>query len=214
MSPRMSNLLKSLFRGLRYPEGPEVILMISQPATSNEVDLMSRIFDKVLIPVSDSNIAILRSASSLSRSNILCFVLKGLPIGWSLHDAISVRAAKWIVRDSLAMIAIEQPPTMDEISCAQAGKSQVGYILMSGNAEVFEGPNHFGLTEDHEILETPPSSSGLICRGLCQQTRTWDSKPDFVILQDDETIKEAIVSAAKSDIRSRLFSGRSGLESY
>lgn len=210
----MSNLSKSLFRGLRYPEGSEVILMISQPATSTEVDLMSRIFDKVLIPVSDSNIAILRSASSLSRSNIFCFVLKGLPIGWSLHDAISVRAEKWIVRDSLAVIAIEQPLTKDEISCAQEGKSQVGYMLMSGDAEVFEGSNHFGLMEGHEVLESPPSSSGLICRGLRQQVRTWDSRPDFVILQDDETIKEAIVSAAKSDIRNHLFSGRSGLESY
>ena len=113
-----------------------------------------------------------------------------------------------------SVIAIEQPLTMDEISCAQEGKSQVGYILMSGDAEVFEGPNHFGLIEGHEVLETPPSSSGLICRGLRQQVRTWDSRPEFVILQDDETIKEAIVSAAKSDIRNRLFSGRSGLESY
>jgi hypothetical protein len=210
----MLNPLKSLLRGFGYPRGVEVILMISRPTTSNEVKMMSRLFDKVLIPASDSHDAILRSASLSSRSNTFSFVLEGLPDGWSLDDAIGVRPARWIVRDSLTAIAVEQPLTMNEMHCAQEGKSNVGHILMGAYAGAAERPNHVGQTEGSEMLITAPSGCGIICKGLRQQVGIWNSRPDFVILQDDETITDAIVSAARSDIRDRLFSDWSGLESY
>lgn len=209
----MLNPLKSLFRGFGHPRGVEVILMISRPTTSSEVEMMSRLFDKVLIPASDNHDTILRSIPLSSRSNIFCFVLEE-PDGWNLDDAIGGRAARWIVRDSSIAIAVEKPLARNEVHCAQEGKSQAGYILVGARAEAAEAPNHVGQIDGREILDAASSRYGIICKGLRQQARIWNTKPDFVILQDDETITEAIVSAARSDIRDRLFSGRSGLESY
>ncbi|GEM_PF-3907632 len=204
----------NLFRGFGYRRGVEVILMISRSTTSNEVEMMSRLFDKILIPASDSHDAILRSIPLSSRSNIFCFVLEGLPDGWSLDDAIGGRAARWMVRNSSIAIAVEQPLTRNEVYRAQEEKFQVGYILVNTHAEAAESPNHVGQIDGREILGAAPSRYGIICKGLRQQAGIWNAKPDFVILQDDETIAEAIVNAARSDIRDRLFSGRSGLESY
>lgn len=210
----MPNSFESLFRDFGNSRDIEIILIISRPTTSNEVEMMSRLFDKVLIPASDWSDVILRSASLSSSSNVFCFVLDGLPDGWCLDDTIGVCTARWIIRDSSTMIAVEQPLTMNEKLCAQEGKSQTGYIVVDARAEALEGPNHVDRIAGRAVSKIVSSGYGIICKGLHRQVGVWNSKPDFVILQYDETIKEAIVSAARSDIRGRLFSGRSGLESY
>lgn len=210
----MVELLKSTFRGFGYPDFVEVILMTSRSVMPSELDLMSHIFDKVIIPPADCN-NVSTSTRSLSRSNVLSFTLKGLPDGWILNDVSSVRATKWIVDESSSVVAVDQPrATNRHLPPTERGGARLGYIQIGGSEEIFQAADHLDLTDDHAMLERPQSSHGIICKGFCQSVGRWLFKPDFVILQDDGTMNEIIANAARLDIRGRLFSGRTGLESY
>lgn len=184
--------------------------MTSRSVMPSELDLMSHIFDKVIIPPTNCN-NVSKSTRSLSRSNIFSFTLKGLPDGWILNDASSVRAKKWIVGESSSVVAVDQTrATNRQLPPAE---SRLGYIQIAGSEEIFQSADHLDLMDD-AILERHQSSHGIICKGFSQSVGRWLFKPEFVILQDDGTMNEIIANAARLDIRGRLFSGRTGLESY
>lgn len=106
----MLNFLMSFFSCSGYPEDVELILMMSAPTTSNEVEMMSWLFDKVLVPASHFSDVVLNSEPLSSRSNMYSFVLEDLPDGWDLGNVTGMQAVQWLVQESSIAIAIE--PTL------------------------------------------------------------------------------------------------------
>ncbi|MBN8962806.1 MAG: hypothetical protein J0H71_16870 [Rhizobiales bacterium] len=210
----MLSSLMSFFSCSGYPDDVELILMMSAPTTSNEVEMMSWLFDKVLVPASHFSDVVLNSESLASRSNVHSFVLEDFPDGWDSDNPSGVQAARWLVQETSITIAVEQTFATEMKSSVWERKAEVGYIVLGDRSHVSEGARRADLAANSKTSEVISSRSGIICRGLHQQATIWNSRPDFAILRNDKTIKDAIVGAVRSDIHLRLFSRSSGLESY
>lgn len=210
----MLNSLMSFFSCSGYPDGVELILMMSAQTTSNEVEMMSWLFDKVLVPASHFSDVVLNSEPLASRSNVHSFVLEDFPDGWDFGNPGGVRAARWLAQETSITIAVEQAFAADTKPDVRERKAEVGYIVLGDRSHVSGGIRRADFAANSKASEVIFSRSGIICSGLHQQATIWNSRPDFAILRNDKTIKDAIVGAVRSDIHLRLFSRSSGLESY
>lgn len=69
---------------------------------------------------------------------------------------------------------------------------------MGGRSRVYEGVQQADLAANSKVSGAIASRSRIICSGLHQHAIIWNSRPNFVILGCDKTIKDAIVGAVRS----------------
>jgi len=197
--------IKRRLSSLLRPSSASIILLISRPVTWRALEIFSMIFDQVLI----ENLEGLIHLDQPPRSpppNVL-YSAQVIPSSPRVEQEARAGSAVW-VQGRYCDVLTFQSPRVDR----STSTSTITRLLGRDAEKLRSLSSDRGLLDSH-TPEFYPSRCGMVLVGRLEQMSVRGAGPTFVILQEDDDLLTVIAAAAREDIRNRLFSGLTGLES-
>ncbi|WP_152528588.1 MULTISPECIES: hypothetical protein [unclassified Afipia] len=211
------SLLAKFFSPHAWLKTTEINLLISDPIAYDEVGFLSQIFDKVLISGHRDGLP-RRPDLHTWRENIRVyepFPCRQIETGRSLSTTCS---ARWFDLKNFHVLVIFDSGGFSfahhEPSPWHGTLEHATRIFIGGIETISDDPAPSDIRELADLLDSAPSRSGILLRELAGSASTVGGRPQFTILEYNESVKNVIVAAARSAIEDSLFETRSGLESY
>lgn len=208
----MSNFVKRLFKG-NSARNTEIIALMSGRSEESEIDLMSRVFDKVLLYLSDQDVS--EPKRSSDRVNVFPFIFKSTVGHIKPFSDVGVGAhtARWLAFESFELIIIMGVADTN-LSVASTPTDNDNFMVIGNRSQNFESLDSIELPTEFKERGNGEAKQGMILDGLSKPFMSRNAMAEFILIKNCHTLRDAIAGAARRGILESLYDVRTGLESY
>lgn len=205
----MSNFFKQFCSG----RNAEIIILMSDRSERSEVDFMSRVFDKVLLYLSDPDFT--GSKCSSDRVNVFPFIFKSTSghIKPFSDLGVGADAAQWLAFEAFELVTMTGLAGAI-LSVVSTQSDDDNFMVIGGSSKNFESLDAIELPKKFEGRGNREAKQGIIVEGLLKPFMSRNAMAEFILIKDCPNLRDAIAEAARRGIFDSLYDWRTGLESY
>lgn len=208
------SLFTRFFSRSAWPESVNFSVLISSPIEHSEANFLGKIFDTVIIRDSDDH----GLNVNPYRKNIVSYELKQVRPTETSQSLSPVSRAQWLDLKNFRVLLLFDSTVL----CTPSPDQTNRHLISEYATRIFIGEYTTDLrvpefVDVSEIVKGPNilrSRSGIFVHDLSTPLPLWVERPEFVIIEYNESNKIRVAEMARAGIQKHLFESRSGLEPY